>query len=101
MFAGILPIGTVVLLKESTKRVMIIGVLQKSIDEEDGKEVLWDYSGVFYPEGYMGPDKTFLFNQSQIEKVYAVGYQDEEQFAFKEKIDQVRADIMASAQTEE
>ena len=101
MLSGILPIGTVVLLKESTKRVMIIGVLQKELDEEDGKQVLWDYAAVFYPEGYMGPDKTFLFNTSQIEKVYAVGYQDEEQFAFKEKIDQVREDIMSSALSEE
>lgn len=101
MLDGILPIGTVVLLKESTKRVMIIGVLQKSIEEEDGKQVLYDYSAVFYPEGYVGPDKTFLFNNSQIEKVFAVGYQDEEQFAFKEKIDQVYLDLMSGAEQED
>ena len=101
MLDGILPIGTVVLLKESTKRVMIIGVLQKSIEEEDGKQVLYDYSAVFYPEGYVGPDKTFLFNNSQIDKVFAIGYQDEEQFAFKEKIDQVYLDLMAGAEQED
>ncbi len=101
MLDGILPIGTVVLLKESTKRVMIIGVLQKSIEEEDGKQVLYDYSAVFYPEGYVGPDKTFLFNNSQIEKVFAVGYQDEEQFAFKEKIDQVYLDLMSGAEQDD
>ncbi len=92
MFKGLLPIGTVVLLKNSKKRVMIIGVLQKQIKEN---EVIWDYSGCFYPEGYMGPDKTFLFNNNQIEKVYAVGYQDKEQFAFKQKVDKVRNDLLS------
>lgn len=94
MFEGLLPIGTVVLLKNSQKRVMIIGVLQKQI--KDGEDVIWDYSACFYPEGYMGPDKTFLFNANQIEKVFAVGYQDQEQFAFKEKIDHVRKELLSS-----
>lgn len=93
MFESLLPIGTVVLLKNSKKRIMIIGVLQKQIKE--GEEIIWDYSGCFYPEGYMGPDKTFLFNSDQIETVYAVGYQDQEQFAFKEQIDKLRSDLLA------
>lgn len=99
MFEGLLPIGTVVLLKNSKKRVMIIGVLQKQIKE--GKEVVWDYSACLYPEGFMGPDKTFLFNADQIEKVFAVGYQDQEQFAFKEKIDEIRVRLFANEETEE
>lgn len=94
MFEGLLPIGTVVLLKNSQKRVMIIGVLQKQL--KDGEPVIWDYSACFYPEGYMGPDKTFLFNSDQIEKVFAVGYQDQEQFAFKDKIDQVRKTLLSN-----
>lgn len=91
MFEGLLPIGSVVLLKESTKRIMIIGVLQKQAKEEG--EVLWDYSACLYPEGYLGPDKTFLFNSDQIDKIYSVGYQDEEQFEFKVKIDQIREEL--------
>ena len=88
MLSGFLPIGSVVLLENSTKRVMIIGVLQQQI-KDDGEKVIWDYSGCFYPEGYMGPDKCFLFNNDQIAKIYSVGYQDEEQFAFKEKADEM------------
>ncbi len=91
MFEGLLPIGTVVLLKNSKNRIMIIGVLQKQIKE--GKEVLWDYSACLYPEGYLGSDKLFLFNTDQIEKIFSIGYQDEEQFAFKVKIDEVRAQL--------
>ena len=86
MLDGFLPIGSVVLLKNSTKRVMIIGVLQQQL-RENGEKVTWDYSGCYYPEGYMGPDKCFLFNNEQIDRIFALGYQDAEQFAFKEKAD--------------
>ncbi len=92
MLTGLLPIGTVVLLKDSTKRVMIMGVVQMQKE----KEKVWDYVGVLYPEGFMGPDKTFLFNGEQIEKIYALGYQDEEQFDFKERADKTLAQVRAS-----
>lgn len=95
---GLLPIGTVVLLKNSTKRIMIIGVLQRQIKESES--IIWDYSGCLYPEGYMGGDKNFLFNTDQIEKIFAIGYQDQEQFEFKEKIDQLRYELLEEAETE-
>ncbi|WP_294402440.1 DUF4176 domain-containing protein [uncultured Ruminococcus sp.] len=82
MLQGILPIGTVVLLKNATKRLMIIGVCQKN---REG--VIWDYSAVIYPEGYMSADKTIMFNNEDIDKIYAMGYQDAEQFNFKAEID--------------
>lgn len=82
MFTGLLPIGSVVLVGDSTKKVMIIGVCQKS---SDGR--IFDYSGVVYPEGFLDPQKMFLFNNEQITQVYALGYQDAEQLAFKEKVD--------------
>ncbi len=90
MTNALLPIGTVVLLKDSTKRVMIIGVLQ--IQRTDDGEKMWDYSGVYYPEGYMGPDKTFLFNNDQIVRAFALGYQDDEFFQFEEKIAKFRSE---------
>ena len=82
MLQGILPIGTVVLLKNATKRLMIIGVCQKN---REG--VIWDYSAVIYPEGYMSADKTIMFNNEDIDKIYAMGYQDAEHFNFKAEID--------------
>lgn len=93
MLEGLLPIGTVVLLKNSQKRVMIIGVMQKQIKE--GAEKIWDYSACLYPEGYIGPDKTFLFNSDQIEKIFAIGYQDGEQLNFKIKIDRLRDELLS------
>ncbi|WP_337669660.1 DUF4176 domain-containing protein [Ruminococcus bicirculans (ex Wegman et al. 2014)] len=93
MLTGLLPIGTVVLLKESTKRLMIIGVLQKQLD--NGR--MWDYVGVLYPEGFVGSDQTYLFDNDMIDKIFALGYQDLEQFDFKEDIDKQYAQIMAEA----
>ncbi|MBQ4090675.1 MAG: DUF4176 domain-containing protein [Clostridia bacterium] len=90
---GLLPIGSVVLLKNSTKRVMIIGVCQASVGAEGRK--VYDYSGCLFPEGYMGAERNFLFNQDQIDKLYFLGYQDDEQLAFKEKADALLADVRA------
>ncbi len=91
MFEGLLPIGTVVLLKESVKKIMITGVLQKKVDGD--QEKIYDYSAVLYPEGAMGPEQNFLFDNEQIEKIFAVGYQDEEQFNFKVTVDQIREEL--------
>ena len=50
-----LPIGSVVLLKESKKRIMIVGVKQKQI----ASEKVWDYSACLYPEGIINPDRLY------------------------------------------
>lgn len=84
LLKGLLPIGSVVLLKDSTKRVMIIGFVQRAEDTQD----VFDYIGCFYPEGYIASDRNFLFNHDQIDKLFALGFQDEEQLHFKEKIDE-------------
>ena len=88
MLTGLLPIGSVVLLEDSTKKVMIIGFCQREVSGEN-KETIWDYAGCLYPEGYIGPTQTYLFNDDQIDKIYAVGYQDEEQFEFKARVDAI------------
>lgn len=78
----LMPIGTVLLLKESTKRIMITGYYQNTKDS--GK--CWDYAGCLFPEGFVASDKIFLFDEEQIEKVYAYGYQDQEFFAFSDEV---------------
>ncbi|MDR0858217.1 MAG: DUF4176 domain-containing protein, partial [Oscillospiraceae bacterium] len=67
-----LPIGSVVHLKESNKRVMIYGRLQREVD---GNRV-WDYIACLFPEGNVSPDHSFLFDNEQIEKIDFVGCQD-------------------------
>ena len=77
-----LPMGTVLLLKESTKRIMVTGYYQRTRDSDK----LWDYAGCLFPEGFVAADKIFLFDDEQIEKVYAYGYQDQEFFAFSDEV---------------
>ena len=79
-----LPIGTVLILKESNKKVMIIGFL--GIDKEE-KEKVYDYIGCLYPEGMIDTGKNLLFNHSQIDKIYYFGYQDNEEKEFKRLIE--------------
>lgn len=74
----LLPAGSVVLLKNATKKVMIIGVLQIRADEHK----LYDYLAVPYPEGYLGDGKNFLFNQEDILDVVFRGYSNPEHQAF-------------------
>ena len=76
----LLPIGSVVLLKESNKRVMVVGRLQRQM----GTEKVWDYSACFYPEGILDPQKLFLFNHDQISVLYFIGFQDKEGVEFQE-----------------
>ena len=47
MLEGLLPIGSVVLLKDASKRLMIIGVCRK--DASGPEEKVWDYVGCYYP----------------------------------------------------
>lgn len=77
-----LPIGSVVLLKNAEKKLMICGRVQ--IQETDGK--MFDYSACLYPEGMISPDRIYLFNQEDISRIYSFGLQDEEELAFREKI---------------
>lgn len=93
MLEGVLPVGSVVLLKDSTKKVMIIGVCQFQAVEGEPKPRIWDYVACPFPEGYQGPNECYLFNGDQIENVYAIGYQDEEQMIMKTKYDRLLAEL--------
>ncbi len=78
-----LPIGTVVLLKGGKKRLMITGFC--SFDEAK-KDKAYDYTGCLYPEGIISSKQMALFNHSQIEKIFYLGYSDEEEKKFKQNL---------------
>lgn len=83
MYDKYLPVGTVVLLKNATKKVMVTGFC--SMAEEDRTKI-YDYCGCVYPEGYLTSSQTCLFNHDQIDKIYYMGYQDDEEKQFKLKL---------------
>lgn len=79
----LLPIGSIVLLKDGEKKLMINGI--KQIDASgDGKE--YDYLGVLYPEGHIGDQFQYLFNHEDIDKIVFHGYEDEERTEFLAKL---------------
>ena len=81
-----LPIGTVVMLKGGSKRVMITGFCTYSNDNK----TLWDYNGCFYPEGILSSDVICTFNHDQIGKVYHMGLSaDKEEKEFKKKLKEI------------
>ena len=47
----LLPIGSIVLLKDGLKRLMIIGIMQ---NDAGGTGKNYDYLGELYPEGHIG-----------------------------------------------
>ena len=78
-----LPIGSVVLLKGGKKRAMITGFCSVAQDNQDK---IYDYSGCVYPEGYLSSNQVCLFDHDQIEKIFFVGFEDEEETIFKSKL---------------
>ena len=81
-----LPIGSVVLLKGGTKKVMITGFC--SIAEEN-QEKIYDYCGCIYPEGYLSSDEICLFDHDQIAEISFIGFENEEEKEFKENLVEV------------
>lgn len=73
-----LPLGSIVLLKNSKKRVMIIGYKSKV----SGNDKVWDYSGCLFPEGVIDANKLFVFDDAQIERLFFLGLQDTESMTF-------------------
>lgn len=78
-----LPIGTVCLLKGGKKRVMIAGYCVISKEQPD---VIFDYNGCLFPEGIVSLDNVLAFNHDQIDKIYYMGYKDENDREFMDNL---------------
>ena len=84
----LLPIGSVVKLKNSSKELVIMGTMQLK-RMKDGTGRAYDYLGVPYPEGYMGQDTGFLFDRDAVEQVVFTGYTSEGRTRFLRAIQQL------------
>lgn len=79
----LLPIGSVVMLNNGTKEVMITGFY--TVSEKDQNNI-YDYCGCMYPEGLLTSEQNLLFNHSQIVKILHMGYNSEKEKAFKQTL---------------
>lgn len=74
---GLLPIGSVVLLKDAEKELMIIGLLPVNEDTR------YDYLAVVHPEGYINDQYVFAFNHDDIKEIKYLGYMNSSYQLFK------------------
>ena len=79
----LLPVGSVIRLKDATKRLFVVGIAQES----QGKH--FDYVGMLYPEGFISDEYTYLFNHNDIEEIVFVGYIDTEHQMFRSNLNVV------------
>ncbi|MSD83005.1 DUF4176 domain-containing protein [Lactobacillus curvatus] len=83
-----LPLGTIVILKGTVKK---ISIAQRGIQlpgEEGGAPRYFDYGAILYPEGLV-EDQLVYFNHDQILKVVFEGYQDEDNQLIVDEINKV------------
>lgn len=73
-----LPIGSVVILEEGEKTLMVYG--RKQIHEETND--VYDYVACLFPEGNLGDEHTYLFNHEQIREVVFTGLINDEEVEF-------------------
>lgn len=83
----LLPIGSIVTLKGYFKKVMICGIGTGLVTDEGN--VFYDYAGCYYPAGVSGAKQYFLFNNDAIDKVYFIGYEDEEGQEYRDIMEDV------------
>lgn len=88
----ILPLGTVVTLKNGNIKLIIVGRAQ--LFNNGGTIGYFDYSALRYPQGMMGEQEFAFFNDEDIEEVLFEGYRDEQEIDFsnsyEEKIKNVQ-----------
>lgn len=77
---NLLPIGSVVCLKNGEKPLMIFGILPQN------KVQRFDYLGILYPEGYLSEDLVFMFNHEDIDEVKFIGYVDSAHQMFRAEL---------------
>ena len=81
-----LPIGSVVLLKNGKKKVMIYGRRQRRVVDVDRE---YAYLACLYPEGNIDEDYMYLFDEDSIDQVVFRGYSDAEEDAFVQALNEV------------
>ena len=84
MKKALLPIGSVVLLKNGQKRLMICGRIQTDV----ATGITYDYSACYYPDGIINSKELFMFNNDNIQRLFFIGFQDGEELAFRRFIDE-------------
>lgn len=85
MKKAFLPLGSLIIVKGSTKKLMIISRAIATIVED--KTIYFEYGACLYPEGLIG-DKLIYFNHEDIMQIVHEGFINEEDSLMQENIQQ-------------
>jgi len=77
---GLLPLGSIVKIKGSNKKIMIIGNLVTCKKPKEDKIKLFDYVGCFYPEGISQMEMNIYFYDDEVEEIFSFGYCHDEKY---------------------
>ena len=72
----LLPVGTIVKVKDRNAIYMIVGYLRFKGEKDNYK--VYDYSAVLFPFGYMSEKEKLSFNHEDIEEIIHLQPTDEE-----------------------
>ena len=79
----LLPLGSIVLLKEGMQKIMVVARGTVYVDELTGEDIFADYMAVLYPAG-LNPETTIFFNHEDIDKILFTGSSDNDEERFLE-----------------
>jgi hypothetical protein len=82
----LLPIGSIVMLKGAQVPLMVYGRIQRNLDDDS----MWDYLGVIHPEGFIDAQRTYLFDDSQIETLLFIGFQSPKELLMNDHLRRFR-----------
>jgi len=79
----ILPIGSVVMIRQSDRRLMVIGR-----DQQDKKtKEIFDYIACCFPEGIRESSKVLHFNKEDIILIFSLGYLNEDELRLRKELE--------------
>ena len=82
MYQNMLPIGSVVQLKQTDKAIMLCG----RVVGNTALNKVYDYVGCIYPEGVVDSSKLLFFNSEDIAECLFRGYENDEEKAFRSHV---------------
>lgn len=78
-----LPIGAIIIVRGNVKKIAIVS--RGVVASIEGRQYVFDYAGVMYPEGVVNKQYIY-FNHEDIAKIVSPGYSDEDDALMKENI---------------
>lgn len=81
----LLPLGTILYIKEGTQKLMVVGRGIEYLDEGESK--FMDYMGCLYPEG-IDPKHSIFFNHEDVDRIVFKGFTDEDEERFHQVYDE-------------